>query len=518
MTPIIRGKPTTESEKILAEIGEISFLNFWTFPSPYRKQKLGHDVDGKGDGKELCDLLIVCGDDVIIFSDKSVGWSVSAQSDIAWGRWFKAAVKDSVKQIRGAERWVTEFPDRIFLDRECTQPLPVNLPPPERRRIHGVVVAVGAEVALKEITGHESGMPMIASHLTDRQHWDRNAPGFMPFAIGDVDPSGSFAHVFNRPAIHLLLSHLDTISDFSRYLRSRAESIRTQKLSLANGEDDALAHYLKVIDERGHRGFLDHRGRPLKDGQTMVIQGGYYEWFIRQPAFLRKIDDDKQSYLWDRMIEMFAGHVLQGTSIGLDGSSPRSVEADECLRLMARENRLSRRLLSQAVTSAYEKMLAGNASRFARIILPSENSEMPDLAYVFVIMAVPDYLDPNMEYEEYRAFRKATLGVYCMSVLQEHQHLASVIGIAVDAPAPFRRSEGSSEDLMLIRRDALEEISPEQLEKLRRSLNVMSRYDPDAAIMMGAHEYPADRAVSRQQRRAKERQARKARSRWSAPQ
>jgi hypothetical protein len=133
MTRINRSSGTTDSERYLARVAEKSFLNLWTYPNTHRKQ-LQH---GKGDGKELCDLLVVCGDDVIIFSDKSVAWSATAPVEVAWDRWYRKAIKSSVQQIRGAERWLREFPDRIFLDKECTVPLPIELPPVDRRRVHG---------------------------------------------------------------------------------------------------------------------------------------------------------------------------------------------------------------------------------------------------------------------------------------------------------------------------------------------------------------------------------------------
>jgi len=77
----------------------------------YRDQKLA----GGTDGKELCDLLVVCDPHVIIFSEKNINWS-DKPVQVAWSRWFKKAVEKSADQINGAERWISEFPDRVFLD------------------------------------------------------------------------------------------------------------------------------------------------------------------------------------------------------------------------------------------------------------------------------------------------------------------------------------------------------------------------------------------------------------------
>jgi hypothetical protein len=65
-----RGEGITPSETYLAKLAERNFLNLWCYPNTFIDKKAA----GKGDGKELCDLLVVCGDHVLIFSDKTVRW------------------------------------------------------------------------------------------------------------------------------------------------------------------------------------------------------------------------------------------------------------------------------------------------------------------------------------------------------------------------------------------------------------------------------------------------------------
>jgi hypothetical protein len=54
-TPIVRGSGATPSEKYLARLADRSFLNLWSYPNTFIDKR----VRGKGDGKELCDLLVV---------------------------------------------------------------------------------------------------------------------------------------------------------------------------------------------------------------------------------------------------------------------------------------------------------------------------------------------------------------------------------------------------------------------------------------------------------------------------
>jgi hypothetical protein len=86
---IIKAVGVTPSERYLARLADRSFLNLWAYPSPYRDQKQG----GAGDGKELCDLLVVCGDHVIIFSEKTVNWP-SGDTRTAWCRWARNAIRE----------------------------------------------------------------------------------------------------------------------------------------------------------------------------------------------------------------------------------------------------------------------------------------------------------------------------------------------------------------------------------------------------------------------------------------
>lgn len=87
-----RSAGTTESERLLARLAQRSFLRFWTYANVYRDQ---------AGGKELCDLLVVFDEDVVIFSDKDIAFT-HADTDLGWQRWVTSAIDSSVRQLRGA--------------------------------------------------------------------------------------------------------------------------------------------------------------------------------------------------------------------------------------------------------------------------------------------------------------------------------------------------------------------------------------------------------------------------------
>ena len=94
--PIIKAEGVTESERYLAKLANKSFLNLWSYPNTFRDQK----QSGKGDGKEICDLLVVCDKHILIFSEKTITWT-DGDLNVVWRRWAKRAIRDALKQIKG---------------------------------------------------------------------------------------------------------------------------------------------------------------------------------------------------------------------------------------------------------------------------------------------------------------------------------------------------------------------------------------------------------------------------------
>src|SRR5437879_5600866 len=93
----------TRTERFLGRLAGRSFLSLWSHANCYR------DI-----AKELCDLLVVCHNVVIIFSDKEVRFDDTLPLERAWARWYNRAVRKSLPQLKRAMNWVTNHSDRIF--------------------------------------------------------------------------------------------------------------------------------------------------------------------------------------------------------------------------------------------------------------------------------------------------------------------------------------------------------------------------------------------------------------------
>lgn len=482
MGKVIRSAGLTESERYLARLADRTFLNLWAYPNLYRDTV----VNGRKAGKELCDLLVVCGDHVIIFSDKHVKWPNVTDVNTAWIRWYKRAIEKSVHQIRGAERWLAESPNRLFLDQSCTQPLPILMPPPERRIVTGIVVATGAAEACSHYFNGDSGSFMLRPNLEGEPHFSASAEGYSPFVIGDVDPKGPFIHVFNDVTLDAVMKELDTVTDFTNYLERKAAFVRSGKLLVAAGEEELLAHYVTHMVD-GHHDFAIPRNQHRSPDDRVILDQGSYAEMVKNEQYRRKKEADRSSYLWDRLIEVFTKNMLAGTTIVPDGSPFVLADHEITVRYMAQEPRVVRRMLSNAISGLLS--VAHKHHRAFRAVAPPPEKPGAGTGYAFMTLAYPDF---KLEggYEQYRKTRIAMLQAYCMTIAITNHQLKRIIGIAMEPPQKELPGAKFSEDMLML--EPPHPMTPEferEQQRLAKVFDVM-RKDRVRATAFHADEYP----------------------------
>jgi hypothetical protein len=456
---VLRSVGGTRSERYVAKLADRSFLNLWSYPNTFIDKRTG----GKGDGKELCDLLVLCGDHVLIFSVKEIAWP-GGEDQIAWKRWYKRAIRKSADQIRGAERWIAQFPDRIFLDRQCTQQLPLTIAPVERRKVHGIIVALGAGDACKKFIGKGIGSLIVAPSIQGNAHCSGDA--VIPFAVGDVEPSGSFIHVLDDATLDIVMHELDTISDLTAYLSKKERLIRSGQLSAAGGEEDLVAYYMTHMSSQGEHDFTKPDGTDLGPSDVIRLQTGFHARMIRNPQYVAKKNADRNSYVWDRLIEAFTTHMLDGTTIVPDGRPFVLSELEEGVRHMAVTPRHLRRMLGDGILTALQK--GTTADRFTRGFLPGPSSPEQDTGFFFMTLSPPGF-ELAGGYEQYRSVRRTMLETYAFSFLQNNRKLRQVVGIATEPPIQGR---GSSEDLIVVYTPEWTSDFIARLEEQKKVLNI----------------------------------------------
>jgi len=100
--PIKRPDGVNDSERYLKSLCDHTFLSLWSYSSIH-----------KTPGKELCDLLVIFEENIIIFSDKDCKFPDTQNIKLDWNRWFKRAIEKSADQAWGAERWIKKNPKRM---------------------------------------------------------------------------------------------------------------------------------------------------------------------------------------------------------------------------------------------------------------------------------------------------------------------------------------------------------------------------------------------------------------------
>ena len=77
--PVERADGVTESECYLKRLCDRTFLSLWSYSGVYSDEGLAQIKQGK----EVCDLLVVFEDNIIIFSDKDCQFWKSRGSEIS---------------------------------------------------------------------------------------------------------------------------------------------------------------------------------------------------------------------------------------------------------------------------------------------------------------------------------------------------------------------------------------------------------------------------------------------------
>jgi len=359
----------TDEEVFLNNLGDNSFLKFWSWPNLFRDQG---DCSNKGDGKEICDLTVVFGDDIILFSDKKIKFNTSKDVKIAWSRWCRRAIGNSVKQIKGARRWFEQYPNRIYVDSKCSQKIPVSIPDKSKMRLHNVVVCHGIEEVLGSYNREASFI--FDNAIRGDSHWDESES--KPFCIGQVF-EGNFVHIFNESTIELVLREFDTTKDFIYYLQQREVLLSSDKHIRVLSESDIMQLYYEGFDE-------EKEGRSIipKEfdgaGSVVIDMGGIHR-LLKNPSFLAKKQEDRISYFWDALIESFSFHILNGTAEHKSWEHP--IDAEPGIRFLASTSRFERRILAAAFRDFYQKAIPGQ--RGTRFCLDPTNKEN---AYVFCLV------------------------------------------------------------------------------------------------------------------------------------
>ena len=429
MRNIVKNSSITSSESILARLCSKTFLDLWSFQNIHTDDGLAK----LGQGKELCDLLVVFGEHIFIFSDKGhVSFNEDIDVLVAWKRWAKKAIFKSAYQVFQAEKWILEFPERIFVDKKCTEKFPINLPSKDKAKIHRIIITRGISNSVKNVYNDNSGSLMInAAFIGDENY-------AIPFNFGFIDESKRYVHIFNDEYVDLVFDKLDTITDFAAYLEEKEKFLSGPQIVSASGEDELIGAYLSSRDIPGHinKPSFDYLNEFANESQVDAIHIGYGGLESANKVTInQKIEQDRQySELWDYLINTWGKTAFSGKWYETTGTNYD--EEILVLKFMASESRLSRIVLSRALGEILKKPFPPEE------VLPrvrvAESPQRDDSCYIFLIMP---HTSEFKTIEEYRNNRKNAIFSYCLACKDAFPKYDYIYGLAMNPLEDVLKSE-----------------------------------------------------------------------------
>ncbi len=141
-----------------------------------------------------------------------------------------------------------------------------------------------------------------------------------------------------------VLTELDTITDFVDYLVAKEEK-KNAIIVVDGNESEILALYL--LNNRTFQEDLD----------CIFLDGTNWAGMREREDYKRKKEADRISYGWDALIES-----MNNPNLFTLANKPLHVnEAEPALRVMAKESRFSRRMLSEMVSEFWDRALKRGA-------------------------------------------------------------------------------------------------------------------------------------------------------------
>ena len=439
---IERSTGVNPSENLLVRLCEKTFLKLWSYPNPYTNKP----------GKEMCDLLAVFGDHVFIFFNREGHYFDGLEDDldteewkIRWNRWKKKVVDKQIKSVYGAERYLKSGQD-IFLDKNRTVSFPIKI---DRSKmvVHKIIIAHGAEEACKQYSEENIAGSLGVSYGTSEIDFQ------LPFLI-NLDRENPI-HVFDSYNLEIILSELDTVTDLTNYLEEKVDVIRRYNLSYC-GEEDLLAHYFFNYDETQKRYRIDI---DQTDISHLAIAESTWSALRESEKYQARKSANEVSYFWDGLIQYTCQSALDDTLVGHSIWLGKSAVQE-----MAKESRLSRRMLSKHMLDSVERFREVGSNSFRRFM------PLPDakIGYVFLQIKRDNLLGHEVdnhkdyfgsrgisfsslppEFTHSRIHRIKLLEISCGVMRNRFDHLEKVVGIAWDT-LEFPPNSDDSADFILM--------------------------------------------------------------------
>lgn len=447
---------TTTTERRLSKLCEKTFLGLWSYANLHTTEGM---KGGKGKGRELCDLLAIVDNNVILFSDKDISFNQNIDVIVAWKRWRRKSILESAAQLYGAEKWLREHAQEIYLDEMCQNKFPLEIPTPKEIIIHLIAITSNTYFPAREYFSQDSSGSLMLIPLLPNLDAENT-----PFVANDIDKDKTFVHVFDDVTIDQILGELDTAHDFVKYLSFKEKAIRNNEIAAITGEEDLVAFYIEngglLLESPLAKVF---EKIPDTHRSLMLINSHWVD-YLSSPLRKAMKAANEISYYWDGLIENMASHILSGTVAAAQDESVLSHEL--AVRYLAGEGRIARQLLSTAFIEKLHSVPLG--IRSARVCFSPVNK---DRCFVLVVFSRIE----GQSNGEYREQRVAAIKSYSLVCKLKYPEARVITVIGTDPIGYGTRSE----DIISIEIDALTDDELIQAKNIQRDYKVLSDMHPE---------------------------------------
>jgi len=311
-------KKGKDAEAVLNKVASLSYSPIFCFANP----------ENPKDNKEICDLLIVCGNTALI-------WQVKSLKKKDSGTFKKAEVDKAIRQARGARKTLISFNE---LELTSIDGEKVKIEIQKITRWHQVAAFIGVD------------------------------PDFFSF-YDDLNDVG--VHLFTDDFTFKIISYLDTLNDLSDYLEAKEKLFHGNKtrFTIIGGEENLLVQYLKSA-----RSFNSLEKQIKGSTMAMLDLEGMWDDFIKSDQFKSKLLADKRGAAgWDSLIRAVAE---------IPDSKDREMQR-RAIEIMSSHSRMERRALGDAYYEGWVSLQEKPKGMTLRRISPTTvNSE--NVMYIFL--------------------------------------------------------------------------------------------------------------------------------------
>jgi hypothetical protein len=409
--PFANFQGLTSSENILIKLCQQSFLSLWTLPNLFKEK-----------GKELADVVIVFDEHIIIISDKE-GHSKTTDPKLKWQR-FQKHIEKSQRQLLGAQRWIKKYPDKIFLDAQCTKKIFQRLP--KEPKFHLISVFRGFKSdSLKYYKQHDGSLPI-----------DTSCNQLFSITSNKVD--SSFIHTFDEVGIDKVIREINTISDFISYLEDR-EKLFTKNSIQSFGETPLLGSFLIGRNKNIHENIFECKAE--RKNKQLIYKNNIYYKYIKTECYKNWLIDKIKSIFVDYFIEKFINIGDPRNSNPLSSQSIQDTEI--AIQEFAKTSRVQRIDFYNCMQDLAQKCHVFPNESPVRTF---QNPLYPTQTFILL------FLKKNNEesFDEYRLRRHETLSLHCEKAESSNSFGTSKVFIGFATDHLVKDYDSHSEDLVAL--------------------------------------------------------------------